>query len=294
MICSCSAFVEELEEFSTKIAILGNCSPLLGYILEVAQHARRTDATSTAFEPRALLKCIATSCPAFGNGKQHDAHEFFYKLTNLLRVEMSNAIAGKSKEEKQRLAMQAPLHSHVQKRITCTECSASHKISEMFSDFSLDLPDTFECDVLTLLKTYFQEEQVEVKCEKCRAAIGIMAKTFPAPPKLLVLHLKRFLPNSYGSYSKIHSEVSIPDEFDLKQLGQGVIASIGKELRYKLQAIVNHEGYTPYSGHYNAHACDASGQWHLYDDSMVKKVANDIKDEHGRSAYLLVYRCLNI
>merc|ERR1712093_877069 len=68
-----------------------------------------------------------------------------------------------------------------------------------------------------MLKNYFADEQLEVKCEHCRAVAADMSKCLAQAPRVLVLHLKRFVPNvEKEMYEKQHQNVEIPLSFDLK------------------------------------------------------------------------------
>jgi len=69
-----------------------------------------------------------------------------------------------------------------------------------------------------MLRNYFASELLEAKCEHCRNPSASMTKYLTQAPRVLVLHLKRFLPNlEKQRYEKQHTNVDIPLQIDLKE-----------------------------------------------------------------------------
>ncbi|CAE7319241.1 UBP13 [Symbiodinium natans] len=174
-------------------------------------------------------------------------------------------------------------------------------VTERFRDFSLDFRgDVSQLSVGAMFRSYFDSETVEAKCEHCEAASALLETQLSEAPRLLVLHLKRFVPNMEKQcYEKQHQAVHIPYTLNVGSLlGKGEAtgssparlparplassASPGgapaeeadpEPVAYKLRAVVAHEGLTPRSGHYVCYAESSKGEWFLYDDSRVKQYA---------------------
>jgi ubiquitin C-terminal hydrolase len=111
------------------------------------------------------------------------------------------------------------------------------------------------------------------------------------PPKVLVIHLKRFSSSgSFGiSFSKINTKVTIPsDGLDLRPYmdSRSGIAGTSKNI-YDLIGIVNHFG-TLLGGHYTALVLKKGG-WMCMDDSSASRVLPQSVDQSAASGYLLVY-----
>jgi len=126
------------------------------------------------------------------------------------------------------LATQLHLDSEVQKTLTCCLCGAPKNVYERFRDFSLDFPaktatavpgSAEKCELSTMLANYFSDERLEVKCacEDCAGNEAYMSKQLTQAPRVLVLHLKRFVPNLQKQmFEKQHQRVDIPSKLDLK------------------------------------------------------------------------------
>lgn len=67
-----------------------------------------------------------------------------------------------------------------------------------------------------LLQRFFQPRTLDYKCSECDCTTVEVAGKMKALPRVLVLHLKRFLPNlAKGTYEKIRDRVRFPAHLDL-------------------------------------------------------------------------------
>ncbi|CAK0881703.1 unnamed protein product [Prorocentrum cordatum] len=129
------------------------------------------------------------------------------------------------------LATQQHFDSELRKRLVCETCGDHRDVHERFRDFSLDFDKSQSDSPLQLmLKSYFEQESLEAKCERCGCGRARMEKSLTSAPRVLVLHLKRFVPNpSLQRYEKQHGSVRIPSVLDLSQcvgcLGGGASAA---------------------------------------------------------------------
>ena len=205
--------------------------------VDILQQMSSRSAAQGPLSPAILREKLAVASPMFGGVQQQDAHEFFLDYLNQLHDELLKArirwldAAGNSAEASVQaveiensgglgeLATQKHVDSSVQKRLTCTRCNASRDVVERFRDFSLDFngPVSADCSVLdSMIAEYFADELLEATCDHCNGAGANLEKQLACPPRTLVLHLKRFVPNlALRRYDKRHQSVTLPDRFDL-------------------------------------------------------------------------------
>jgi ubiquitin carboxyl-terminal hydrolase 2/21 len=134
------------------------------------------------------------------------------------------------------------------------------------------------------LRLFVEEEVIDGSekpmCSKCKGR-NVFTKRFTIErlPKILVIHLKRFLFSPY-SY-KISTDVSYPIEgLDVSKYLSSVVdpsstpsasATSRKNTNciYDLYAISLHSGSSQSSGHYYAYGKHPfSNKWHCFNDSM--------------------------
>jgi len=275
--------------------------------------------------PARLREQIALSAPMFRGSGQQDAHEFFLEYINQLHDELLLAHNGAQSQIEDALATQLNFDSEIEKVLSCIQCKQTRSVTERFRDFSLDFPAgaSREVSLESMLSAYFQQECVEAKCEHCGAVAALMDKKMTETPRVLVLHLKRFMPNlEKQCYDKQHQNVKFPLSLDISavlggtasnstlssrlparplaadsSLGQEAVhdveagSAVDDRLCYSLRAIIAHEGSSPRSGHYVCYAQGESGTWRLYDDSRVKQLSKEESPERhlGSKAYILFY-----
>eukprot|EP00931_Biecheleriopsis_adriatica_P103920 TRINITY_DN78703_c0_g1_i1.p1 TRINITY_DN78703_c0_g1~~TRINITY_DN78703_c0_g1_i1.p1 ORF type:complete len:603 (-),score=107.75 TRINITY_DN78703_c0_g1_i1:4-1770(-) len=302
--------------------------------VHILTQMKETGVTAGPLSPAKLREQIALAAPMFRGSGQQDAHEFLLEFVNQLHDELLSSrrawlstVGEGEGEDDAALATQVHFDSEVQKQLVCIQCQQSRILSERFRDFSLDFPDRLPaggaCSLSSMLSAYFQRELVEAKCAHCTATAANMEKCLTEPPRVLVLHLKRFIPNiEKQCYEKQHQSVDIPSQLDLSSVGScsstagssparlparplagssppgaeveqgsGAGSSTAEGPRYSLRAIVAHEGSSPRSGHYVSYARSKDGVWRLYDDSRVTvfSKSEEPQKDLGRKAYILFY-----
>ena len=90
--------------------------------------------------------------------------------------------------------------TEVEHCLTCTSCHHSWARSEILRHFSLDLPPNAAVNaagpppnIQSLLQSFFNDDQVEVQCEKCEhGREATVRHRISKLPRVLILHLKRF------------------------------------------------------------------------------------------------------
>jgi ubiquitin C-terminal hydrolase len=416
-LCSLREFVSDLRVMPKSIPHVAEGRIFAGS-LDILQQMGNAASAQGPLSPAKLRELIAEASPMFGGNQQQDAHEFLLEYVNQLHDELLGArkawLDAHSIVDSDEALPPTQLHldSEIQKTLRCVNCSQCREVSERFRDFSLDFPaqspivhvgSEERCELRSMLGNYFKAELLEAKCEHCLAPAAEMSKQLTLPPQVLVLHLKRFVPNvEKQRYEKQHQTVDIPLSFNLKSyLREAYATSSGKrehsspgrlparplasevapqstasssaawevhlndewkafspdeaqfleeayakspngscerqargsnyEFRfsamsqvnkdsttcrpirrrmvssapssdgvaeevasgpvYNLRSIVAHDGASPHSGHYVTYARSETGSWKLYDDSLVREVADgqELLRTLGRKAYILFY-----
>ncbi|CAE7322184.1 Usp37 [Symbiodinium sp. CCMP2592] len=314
-------FVAELTSMATRWPHCTN-GPLFKCSVDILQ--RLQAAQNAPLSPAKLREQIAIAAPMFRGSGQQDAHEFFLEYINQLHDELLRGhkdwLARTSAEDQEPvLATQNHFDAELLKQLTCTQCGKPRQVIERFRDFSLDFrTDANPLSIEAMFRSYFDAETVEAKCEHCEATSALLETQLTEAPRLLVLHLKRFVPNvEKQRYEKQHQSVQIPYMLDVENiLGKGSATGVSparlparplastatpaagapaseaepaEALVYKLRAIVSHEGASPRSGHYVCFAESAKGEWSLFDDSRVKQFApgEEPWTTLGSKAYML-------
>jgi len=231
--------------------------------------------------PWNLKSAVGRSMPQYNSFGQQDAHEFFLALVGSLHDELRDSIDGD--EGKAALGL---LSSQLDNHLTCKGCNEHHKVRESFRDFSLELEGGERGGLPVMLRRYFSDEGITATCEVCSRDSANLKKTLVVAPRLLALHLKRFRWDaSEKKFHKINQSVTLPMELDLREF------SITKEpLRFRLHAVVVHDGTSPRSGHYVTYARREGGDsWLLHNDSDVRAASSDWEELVRHNAYVLFY-----
>lgn len=123
-------------------------------------------------------------------------------------------------------------------------------------------------------------------CTKCKKnQIAQRTTTIYHPPNIFIIHLKRFIRQPNGTYSKDPTHIIFPtDEFVFEN-------SEPKKIKYELFGIINHMGDMSY-GHNSAFCRQKGAEWKLFDDVFVFSARPE--QVVTSSAYILFYRKVGI
>lgn len=197
--------------------------------------------------------------------------------------------------------------------VICVKCSYRSLCYDVFWDLSLPIPynkqkpkfNSTTCKNTSILiedclKSYTEEESLTENdafyCKKCKAHCPVHKKiSLCRSPKILVLHLKRFLYTSYNK-NKITSYIKYPEKnlslkpyFSADSMNEKLLS---QSYTYELIGIVNHMGNLN-GGHYTADCRNPDNlEWYNYNDSNVSKI--DKQNFKSSSAYILFYRQSNM
>ena len=130
-------------------------------------------------------------------------------------------------------------------------------------------------------------------CPRCKKK-GEATKnlTVQRPPRVLVLHLKRFQWNDRGRPGrKVDTSVDVPLTLSLSSLlAEGAESTMGGSINsptYELFSIINHSGSLS-GGHYTATTNVGANEWYNFNDERVSS-AGDGPPKNSRNAYVLFY-----
>jgi len=259
---------------------------VLGAICKIITQTKSTQ-RSCPIDPSVLREAIRKRSSLFGGYNQQDAHEFFRVVLDWVEEDCKPACADGKLD---------PVANHfrfsVRHTWRCDGCSVETSGVEPFYDISMDVPHKEEPWTFSKLLThFFQREQVEKTCEKCMCTTASVRHEIVTPPKVLVLHMKRFVPNvALQTYDKCFHPVRIDEQLDI-----GPVCAQQPEApklqAYMLHGIVCHVGSTATVGHYVADTKAADGTWTHFNDSIASKcTTRELQsDQRQRNVYLAVY-----
>ena len=245
--------------------------------------------------PRVLVSHMRAVVKHFRPGRQEDAHEYLLGLIEAVQS-ASLRVAAKARGEtpSQRLAetteVQQLFGGHLHSQVVCHACRKASSSYEPFLDLSLELknaPTVTEC-----LRRFTATEKLngdnQFRCPHCQALADASKRLqVNAPPRVLVLQLKRFGFGRNGG-SKLQKHVEFGERLQLAPFCTRDYLATGGSTMYELYAALVHEGLSLHGGHYYSYVKPASGVWHRCDDARIAQVSESTV--HKEKAYLLFYR----
>ena len=115
------------------------------------------------------------------------------------------------------------MHAEVRVELQCKGCHATHHVTELYRDISVDLPinenemSSNPISVTDLLSNFFQPEERELKCEKCNHNKFLVSYKFDILPQVLIIHVKRFQYNmKLKKYMKCHKPVVLESNINIQ------------------------------------------------------------------------------
>ncbi|XP_027233991.1 uncharacterized protein Usp10 isoform X2 [Penaeus vannamei] len=167
-----------------------------------------------------------------------------------------------------------------------------------FTTLPLDIQSPKVESVRDALEQLVSREEIpDFTCSKTNQEVTVCKQVFLEHlPPILILQLKRFIYDKDGGLQKIMKKVNFPIDLEItKELmstnSRGKYSA--QQKKYKLLAVVYHDGKEATKGHYIADIYHGGYTcWLRYDDSCVKAVpeANVLRHAAPRVPYLLFYR----
>lgn len=177
---------------------------------------------------------------------------------------------------------------------TCSFCEKSFPKSDSFRDLHLSLPDDHKtCDLQELIDTSLQPEELcsdnMYDCSNCGTKRDATRshRIIKAPQHLiLTLKLFRFDPVRKQRL-KLHSRLKNAISIEIPVYNSSQLQT--KSVMYELKGVVLHSGSSLDGGHYFSSAVDPTGQWFIFNDSVVSQSRSGWNSGAG-TPYILLLR----
>ncbi|ABN66431.2 ubiquitin-specific protease [Scheffersomyces stipitis CBS 6054] len=253
--------------------------------------------------PKKIIQRLGDINCMMSEWQQEDAHEYFMSLMSRLQEDSTP----KGVKMNQSIIYDI-FGGLLAQRITCTKCNNVSETKQEFYDLSLGLnkkklrdhqpiddsiPSSNRYSIEKSVRDFFSNELIKIDkadsksgyfCEKCQdRTVAHKISFIDRSPEYLTVHLKRFKFNGNSS-SKVKQSISYSDVLDLTRY----TVDARHAAKYKLMAVIVHEGRSISSGHYIAHCLQPDGSWATYDDEYINKIDARIALADP-SAYVLVY-----
>ncbi|VDM51710.1 unnamed protein product [Angiostrongylus costaricensis] len=214
-------------------------------------------------------------------GSQEDAHEFFLKLADALKLIEENS---PSNETSPPSPIDIIFGGKTRYETTCAACGDKTVRYQKFLDLSLPLPETWKKrrapNTTDLLSLHMQDEQIECNCSKCGSKWKTMSSKILRCPSVLLLHILRFS----GYKTKSSMRINIEKKISLRRFTY----LQDDEDKYELSAAIFHIGSYANRGHYTVMAKGFDNRYYYFDDIHVKRV-HSMTMFTVLSSYMLFY-----
>jgi ubiquitin carboxyl-terminal hydrolase 2 len=262
-------------------------------------------------EPVKLKKVLEQFNDRYLGWRQHDSHEVFNLILDLLHNSLSFSAKieaeGKSKNKTDDLQIRSieswksyfskeysiPLmlfYGQYHTKITCLTCNKNWDVFEPFC--SLNLTITKETDTLKdCLDLYTKEEELDkdnlLKCEHCNDQRKVKKQSLLwRMPSYLIIIFKRF----NFRMAKITKKIDFP--LIGLNMSEYMESYDKKNCIYDLVSICNHSGNTS-GGHYFSYCKNSNGNWYEFNDDDVNEIEN-LDNLVSSSAYYIIYERRNL
>ncbi|CAD5124208.1 DgyrCDS12507 [Dimorphilus gyrociliatus] len=201
--CFRNEFLANYDQFLKDKDVKQGCLLLSVCHLFSVMKLRRVERRHLESVKEAFVKKAET----FAGTQQHDAQEFLTFFLDILREELL-AINKEKSFEQYKNSVLINFETVTTENIRCNKCGNLVTKQESNMQMSLLMPD--RPSLVSALKQFMSEEEVEYTCEKCENKSGVLSHKFYRLPRVLILHLKR-----YNKLEKKGSAVMIPRYLNL-------------------------------------------------------------------------------
>lgn len=179
--------------------------------------------------------------------------------------------------------------------ISCDECMYLSIKFEPFTNLSLEIPTQSDILLTDCISNFIQKEKLsegeEWKCSQCNKVTKSSKQiNYWNLPKILTIHLKRFIVHNPRNIDKNQCNIEIPiDRLDLSEYISEYNYENTNTNIYECIAIICHSG-SYFGGHYFAF-CKRNDDWYLCNDSTYKKINLNLEIVNTLG-YIMFYRQL--
>jgi ubiquitin carboxyl-terminal hydrolase 12/46 len=249
--------------------------------------------------PKRFVQRVKKENENFRSYMHQDAHEFLNFLLNelvdILEKEANAAekLSGNLNQQEKAIngkingtsngTQQQPVtwvHKIFQGTLTnetrCLCCETITARDETFLDLSLDIEQN--SSITSCLRNFSSTETLNAEdkffCDKCCSLQEAQKRMkIKIPPRILVIHLKRFkYIEQLGRYKKLSYRVVFPMELKLCNTTDD---APGSDAEYSLFAVVVHVGSGPNHGHYVS-LVKSHNHWLFFDDENVEMIDESV------------------
>lgn len=261
-------------------------------------YVRLTDKASrkkAVYPSRIVARLEDINC-MMSEWNQEDAHEYF--MSFISRLQEDSVPKGQKLNSS---ILHDMFGGQLIQRVKCGSCGHESVTHQDFYDLpvtfsSKEMKKTGSYTLKRAIKDFFSPERIRsdensgYTCEKCKQrSNAIKQSRIEHAPEYLTVHMKRFK-YSGRSGQKVKEAMTYPVQFDIDEY----TVNEDRPVRYKLMAVIVHEGRSLSSGHYIAYCRQPNGEtWAEYDDEMIRKVSEKTVLSQ-ESAYMLVYSRLAV
>ncbi|GFP98700.1 ubiquitin carboxyl-terminal hydrolase 3 [Phtheirospermum japonicum] len=279
----CVPFREQLLEYNSDNKSQSQANEnLLTCLAELFSQISSQKKKTGVIAPRRFVQRVRKENESFRGYMHQDAHEFLNFLLNhlvdILEKECHKvASEGVSSEPSNGGVKQEPsitwVHKTFQGILTnetrCLQCETVTARDETFLDLSLDIEQN--SSITSCLKNFSSTETLNAEdkffCDKCCSLQEAQKRMkIKKPPRILVIHLKRFkFMEQLNRHKKLSYRVVFPLELKISA------TSNDADSEYSLSAVVVHVGSGPNHGHYVS-LVKSHNHWLFFDDENVDMV----------------------
>lgn len=280
-----------------------------------------------AINPRTFKQVFGYFYKRFGGNSQQDAHECIIFILEGLHEALCYGIDVKIKRKSNKELTEGDLmdkksieqwalffkdkysvivdlfYGQIHSVQMCVECKTQSHVYQPSMDLQLPIPKEpprrgkditiYDC-MMEYIKQHDLQGENQYACEKCNKKVnGITVSKIWRPPKVLIVHLKRFNNNR-----KIEDLISVPltgfdivpyiSEYKISPQNYNRIRNSPKnKYIYDLFAVCNHSGNLK-GGHYTANTLNPNGRWYNFNDQNVMEIGPH--QVITSNAYVLFFR----
>jgi len=261
--------------------------------------------SGSSIRPTKLMSEVRAIASQYMGYLQHDAHEFFTFLVDLLDqndIDMKDneipVFVGNGNNDHQVCNQMIDFYQKNQNSIvfrtmqgilkltyTCPSCAKKYITFQPYYCISLPLSTSISQSIFEYIQRFSNPTQLDEdnkwNCKHCNDSVcAHQQSNIYSVPKILVFQLNRFI-KVQNQYQKDERAIIIPETIDMSRF----VINQNNSGVYHLYAIIQHSG-TINSGHYFSHI-KIDNSWYMFNDSSVTK--SSLTSIDPTTPYMLFY-----